>query len=50
MNARTFCSLFLLAVHFTLGLLVSRHPEDADEPSTDVERIDPPVRQPGDTW
>ncbi len=43
MTARTLSSLLLLAGFVTLGLIVSRHPEDADVPSTEVERTDPPV-------
>src|SRR6266542_2900847 len=41
MSARTLCSLLLLAgVSLSFVLIASRHPEDANEPSTEVERID----------
>src|SRR5947207_3054352 len=43
MTARALSSVLLLAVLVTLGLMGSRHPDDTDVPSTEVERIDPPV-------
>ncbi len=44
MSARTLCSLLLLAgLSLSFVLIASRHPEDADEPSTEVERIDSPL-------
>ncbi|MBI1916476.1 MAG: hypothetical protein HYS12_17340 [Planctomycetes bacterium] len=50
MKARTVPSLLLLAGFVTLVLIVSRHPEDADEPSTEVERIEPPVDRGEDVY
>src|SRR4051794_37896570 len=43
MSARTISSLLLMGLGFSLVLIVSRLPEEADEPNTEVERLDPPV-------
>src|SRR4051794_28577940 len=43
MSARTISSLLLMGLGLSLVLIASRLPEGADEPNTEVERLDPPV-------